>query len=94
MKSFPSLYNIAKKTSVTVVQVLSTVPLNIFFRRAVVGENWVKWLELVGCLLDERLTGKKDTFVWNGCKTFSVRAMCNNIMNREGIPFDMSFMQS
>jgi hypothetical protein len=48
MKSFPSLYNIARKKNVTVAQVLSTVPLNISFRRVVVGENWVEWLKLVG----------------------------------------------
>jgi hypothetical protein len=90
MKSFPSFYNIARKKSVTVAQVLSMVPLNISFRRAVVGENWVKWLELVGCLLDKRLTRRKDTFVWNGCKTFSVRSMYSDIMTREGVPFDIS----
>jgi hypothetical protein len=85
-RSFPSLYNIARKKNVTVPQVLSMMPFNISFRWAVVGENWIKWLELVWCLLDKRLTRHKDTFVWNGCKTFSVRAMYNDIMTREGFP--------
>jgi hypothetical protein len=73
-----------------VAQVLSTVPLNISFRRAVVGENCVKWLELVGCHLDKHLIRRKDTFVWNGCKAFSVRVMYNDIMTSEGVPFDVS----
>jgi hypothetical protein len=90
-RSFPSLYNIARKKNVTVPQVLSMMPFNISFRWAVVGENWIKWLELVWCLLDKRLTRHKDTFVWNGCKTFSVRAMYNDIMTREGVPFDTSW---
>jgi hypothetical protein len=50
------------------------------------GRELIKWLKLVGCLLDKHLTRHKDTFVWNGCKTFSVRAMYNDIMTREGIP--------
>jgi hypothetical protein len=55
MKSFPSLYIIARKKIVTVAQVLSTVPLNISLRRAVDGENRVNWLKLVGCILGVRL---------------------------------------
>jgi hypothetical protein len=86
--SHPYITSLGK--SVTVAQVLSTVRLNISFRRAGVGENRFKWLELVGCLLDKRLTRRKDTFVWNGCKTFSMRSMYNDIMTKEGVPFDIS----
>jgi hypothetical protein len=59
MKSFPSLYKITRRKNVTVAQVLDTVPLNISFMRLVVGENWDKWLELVGSRLDVHLSGKK-----------------------------------
>jgi hypothetical protein len=45
---YASLYNIARKKNVSVAQVLSTEPLNISFRRAVIGENRVKRLELGG----------------------------------------------
>jgi hypothetical protein len=90
MKSFPSLYIIARKKNVTVAQVLSTVPLNISFRRAVDGENRVNWLKLVGCILGVRLNRQRHTFVWNRSKSFSVRAMHSDIMTREGVPFDTS----
>jgi hypothetical protein len=39
MTKYTSLYNIARRKNVTVAHVLSTVPLNISFRRVVVGEN-------------------------------------------------------
>jgi hypothetical protein len=83
---YASLYNIARKKNVSVAQVLSTEPLNISFRRAVIGENRVKRLELVGGLLEVRLNSQRDTFIWNGSKTFSVRSMYNDIMTRVGIP--------
>jgi hypothetical protein len=54
-----------------------------------VGENWVKWLELVKGLLEVRLNTRSDTFIWNGSKTFSVRSMYNDIMSRVGVPFDV-----
>jgi hypothetical protein len=69
MKSFPSLYSIARKKNVTVAQVLSTVPFNISFRRAVDGENRVKWLKLVGGILGVHLNRQRDTFVWNRSKS-------------------------
>jgi hypothetical protein len=72
-----------------VAQVLSIESLNISFRRVVVGENWVKWLELVKGLLEVRLNTRSDTFIWNGSKTFSVRSMYNDIMSRVGVPFDV-----
>jgi hypothetical protein len=40
MKRFPSLYSLVRKKNVSVAQVLSTTPLNVSFRRALVGENW------------------------------------------------------
>jgi hypothetical protein len=48
MTKYASLYNIARKKNVIVAHVLSTELLNISFRRVMVGENRVKWLELVG----------------------------------------------
>jgi hypothetical protein len=72
-----------------VTHVLSTVPLNISFRRVVVGENRVKWLKLVGSLLEVQLNEQRDIFVWNISKTFSVRAMYNDLMTWVGVPFDV-----
>jgi hypothetical protein len=55
MKRFPSLYNIMRKKNATVAQVLSTTPLNVSFRRALVGDNWARWLQLVGSILNVSL---------------------------------------
>jgi hypothetical protein len=40
MIKYPALYNLVRKKNVSVAQVLSTTPLNISFRRALVGDNW------------------------------------------------------
>jgi hypothetical protein len=66
------------------------VPLNISFRRALVGDNWVNWVKLVEGLLEVQLNSRSDTFVWNISKTFSVRAMYIDLITREGVPFDVS----
>ncbi|WVZ90587.1 hypothetical protein U9M48_036874, partial [Paspalum notatum var. saurae] len=39
---YPSLYNIARKKNVTVLSVFSSIPLNISFRRALIGEKLQK----------------------------------------------------
>jgi hypothetical protein len=48
MLKYPSLYRIVRRKNVSVAQVLSTIPLNVSFRRALVGDNWDRWLNLVG----------------------------------------------
>jgi hypothetical protein len=72
MEKFSSLYSIVRKKTVIVAHILSTMLLNISFRRALVGDNWDKWLKLVDSLLEVQLSLCKDTFVWNKSKTFSV----------------------
>jgi hypothetical protein len=42
MNTYPALYNITRKKNVTVASVLSTVPLNVTFRRALTGVNLTK----------------------------------------------------
>ncbi|WVZ51649.1 hypothetical protein U9M48_002771 [Paspalum notatum var. saurae] len=44
---FLSLYNIARKKHISVANVVSATPLNISFRRALVGDNLLKWNDLV-----------------------------------------------
>jgi hypothetical protein len=90
MERFPSLYNIVRKKNVTVAHVLGAVPLNISFRRGLVGDNWDKWLKLVESLLEVQLSLGKEFFVWNRSKTLSMRAMYKDLMNRVGFRFDIS----
>jgi hypothetical protein len=75
MVKYPSLYKIVRTKNMLVAQVLSTTPLNVSFRRALVGESWDKWLELVGNVLMVNLNDRKDAFVWTANKNFSVRNM-------------------
>jgi hypothetical protein len=88
MKKYPSLYNIVRNKNASVAQVLSTVPLKVSFRKALVGDNWDKWLQLVGGTLAVHLNEHRDFFVWNCSKSFSVKALYNDILIRTGNPFN------
>mgnify|MGYP005844884879 CR=1 FL=1 len=52
---YPTLYNIVQCKEDYVGTVLQTIPLNIQFRRALVGERWTAWLHLVRRLIDVQL---------------------------------------
>jgi hypothetical protein len=58
----PTLYNIVRRKNVTVAKVLSTRPLNISFRPAIVGNNLNLWLELVRKVLLVQLNDRRDAF--------------------------------
>jgi hypothetical protein len=78
MTNNPSLYNIVRKKNVSVAQVLSTTPLNVSFRGVLVGDNWAKWLQLVGSILNVCPGEQTNTFFWTRLKSFSVKAMYND----------------
>jgi hypothetical protein len=97
MKKYPTLYNIVRKKNMTVAQVLSTTPLNVSFRRALVGDNWDKWLHLVGNVLPVHLNDHRDSFRWTANKddhrdsfrwtankVFTVKSMYNDLVLRTG----------
>ncbi|WVZ61405.1 hypothetical protein U9M48_011284 [Paspalum notatum var. saurae] len=46
-EQYPSLHNIATKKSISVGKVLRSIPLNIYFRRALTGNRLSMWNELV-----------------------------------------------
>ena len=52
---FPSLFNIVRRRHATVAEVFSTTPLNISFRRALVGDKLHDWLRIVDMLLNINL---------------------------------------
>lgn len=74
--AYPNLYQIVRKKSATVAEVLSTTPLNVTFRRALTGVNLESWYKLVACVLNTSLTGDRDIFIWNLHKSgvFSTRS--------------------
>uniref|UniRef100_A0A453BTT3 Uncharacterized protein n=1 Tax=Aegilops tauschii subsp. strangulata TaxID=200361 RepID=A0A453BTT3_AEGTS len=61
---YPSLYHIAQRKDDYVATILQTVPLNIQFRRSLVGERWASWLHLVRRLMDVQLSDQGDTLNW------------------------------
>jgi hypothetical protein len=90
MVKYPSLYNIVRKKHALVAQMLSTTPLNVSFRRALVGENWDQWINLVESILTVNLTEHKDTFIWTASKSFLVKNMYNDLVLKTGIPVNCS----
>uniref|UniRef100_A0A452XPP0 Reverse transcriptase zinc-binding domain-containing protein n=1 Tax=Aegilops tauschii subsp. strangulata TaxID=200361 RepID=A0A452XPP0_AEGTS len=61
---YPSLYHIAQRKEEYVATVMQTVPLNIQFRRSLVGERWTSWLHLVRRLIEVHLSDEVDSFRW------------------------------
>ena len=63
MKRFPSLYNITRRKNDIIANVLSTIPLNVSFRRALIGDRLRKWIFLVTEVVTYSLNDQNDTFV-------------------------------
>jgi hypothetical protein len=90
---YPSLYSITRSKNVTVASVISTTPYNISFRRALVGENLQKWLQLVERVLPFRLNDQQDVFLWNKEKkgTFSVNSLYKCLTREGKLPHNCLF---
>jgi len=74
---YPTLYNIARRKQAKVAEVLSTAPLNVSFRRALVGNKLTEWNSLVTRVANINLQQGQDVFVWRLHKNgiFSVSSM-------------------
>jgi hypothetical protein len=83
---YPALYNLVRKKNMSVAQVLGTTPLNVSFRRALIGVNWDNWLCLVRSVLEVNLNNLRDSFRWTTSKKFSVKDMYNDLVLRSGTP--------
>jgi hypothetical protein len=87
---FPALYNIVRKKSASVRTVFSTTPLNVAFRRSLVGGNLQAWYEVVAMVADAQLINHRDRFVWglhqNGL--FSVKSMYRAVLTVQAIPYN------
>ncbi|WVZ96424.1 hypothetical protein U9M48_042062 [Paspalum notatum var. saurae] len=60
----PNLFNIVRNKHATVAEVLNSIPLNVSFRRALVGNRLNEWSSLVARLTQVNLQEGKDIFVW------------------------------
>jgi hypothetical protein len=64
MCQYHTLYQIARKKSDTMANVLRSILLNISFPRAIVGNNLALWYNLVGQLAHISLTSENDRLKW------------------------------
>ena len=62
---YPSMFNIARHKNVLVAQVLSSTPLNIEFRRSLIGDKLISWLKQVERQMRVNLSDEDDCFKWN-----------------------------
>jgi hypothetical protein len=56
---FPTLYNIVRRKCA----VLSTTPLNVAFRRSLIGVNLQAWHDVMVMVAEVQLTNQRDCFV-------------------------------
>ena len=85
---YPPLYNIVQRKEVLVGIVLGFVPLNIQFRRSLVGDHWDSWLHLVRRLMQVNLSDAADSIHWklSVSRVFLVKSMYTYLINARPIP--------
>ena len=88
MQQYPSLYNIVRRRNQTVASALGSIPLNISFRRALVGDKLGLWHELVSKVMNIVLTDANDSFKWTLTQNsvFTVKSMYRDLMLTNSIP--------
>jgi hypothetical protein len=79
-----------------VADVLSQTPLNIRFNRAILGDKWDAWVQLVSKLMNVHLSDEPNRFKWRltTIDSFSVKSMYANIMNEHTIFFKKVFVEN
>jgi hypothetical protein len=80
---YPSLYNIVRHKDQTVAHTFASVPINIEFRRSLVGGRWDRWLHLLHRLIDVQLEPNEDEFRWNltQSRKFMVKSIYLDMLN-------------
>uniref|UniRef100_A0A453RC95 Reverse transcriptase zinc-binding domain-containing protein n=1 Tax=Aegilops tauschii subsp. strangulata TaxID=200361 RepID=A0A453RC95_AEGTS len=58
---YRSIYNIVQRKETYVAIILQSNPLNIQFRRSLVGDRWEPWLHLARRLMDAHLSDEPDS---------------------------------
>lgn len=58
---YPMLYNITQRKQDYVSTVLQSIPINMHFRRALVGARWEAWMHLVRILMQVQLSDHSDS---------------------------------
>ena len=77
-------HSIARRKNQRAADVLGTRPLNISFRRALVGDKLRLWPELVSKIANATLIEDKDYFQWSLTRAyFIVKSMYKDIMQAD-----------
>uniref|UniRef100_A0A453N5X7 Uncharacterized protein n=1 Tax=Aegilops tauschii subsp. strangulata TaxID=200361 RepID=A0A453N5X7_AEGTS len=71
------LYNIVQHKDTYIATILQFVPLNIQFRRSLVGDRWDSWLHLVRRLMGVHLSDEADMIHYKLCAhgIFSMKSL-------------------
>jgi hypothetical protein len=82
--AYPSLYNIVRDSHATVSKVMSTSPLNISFRRALVDNKLLEWRKLVAQVSNVGLVEGSDYFKWKLTTSglYSVRSLYLHLIDK------------
>ena len=85
---YPSLYSIVQRRDAYVAMIMQSIPLNIHFRRTLVGNRWEAWLHLVSRLMDVQLSQWPDQLCWKLTRNgeFTVKSMYLDVINSSSIP--------
>jgi hypothetical protein len=89
---YPTLFAITGKKHISVASIFSTIPLNISFRRGLVGNNLNWWHKLVAQVSNTRLWNREDKFIWglhqNGI--YSVKSMYLALISDNSVRLDLT----
>jgi hypothetical protein len=87
---FPTVYNIVRRKNASVRSVMSTIPLNVAFRRSLIGVNLQAWHSVVAMVANIQLTNQRDRFMWglhqNGL--FSVKSMYRALLGTQALSYN------
>jgi hypothetical protein len=64
MRQYPLMYHIVRRKNDTVASILNTIPFNVSFRRALVGQNLALWYDLVNWVVHITPSSGRDVFKW------------------------------
>ena len=79
-----------KKKHISVANAFASTPLNISFRRSLVGEKLLKWNELVAKIAFVQLDDLQDSIKWSLTRqgSFTVQSMYKHLINQIAMPLN------
>ncbi|KAG2589913.1 hypothetical protein PVAP13_5NG333001 [Panicum virgatum] len=80
---YPNLYNTVPNKHATMANVFSAIPLNISYRRPLIGDKLLEWQSLVAKIAQVNLNEGKYIFIWSLHKneSFTIRSMYRHLVS-------------